>query len=267
MHADRAAPFPRATRSIGTLRVKAPDSGAAWRAQTALEDALRTASLGDDARCWLVRRLDLGRLPDRILPRQLAGLLEARFAALQYLAVPGTDPAAVQAECVVFADASVALGHVAQALARGAPPAWFWPQAAPGFRADASVGDNLVALLQRTLAYPDGAPRAVAVLRAVVNAGAGEWLCAALTPELGAALLRQAGVGVALQRPSGVGAALRRQGGLAPVSTGSAVAAPAVLRWIAQWGDDDARSRWLAACLPLAPARVQRFFQPDAVQP
>ena len=247
MHADRAAPFPRATRSIGTLRVKAPDSGAAWRAQTALEDALRTASLGDDARCWLVRRLDLGRLPDRILPRQLAHLLEARVAALQYLAVPGTDPAAAQAECVVFADASVALAHVAQALARGAQPAWFWQQAAPGFRADVSVGDNLVALLQRTLAYPDGAPRAAAVLRAVVNAGAGELLCAALTPELGAAL--------------------QRQSRLARVATGSVIASPAVLRWIAQWGDDDARSRWLAACLPLAPARAQRFFPSDAAQP
>jgi len=251
MHADRAAPFPRATRTVRTLRVKAPDSGAAWRAQTALEDALRTASLGDDARCWLVRRLDLGRLPDRILPRQLAGLLEARVAALQYLAVPGTDPAATQAECVVFADASVALGHVAQALARGAQPAWFWPQAAPGFRADASVGDNLVALFQRTLAYPDGAPRAVAVLRAVVNVGAGELLCAALSPELGAAL--------------------QRQSRLARVATGSVIASPAVLRWIAQWGADDARSRWLAACLPLAPtpapARAQRFVQRDAIPP
>ena len=257
MHADHAAPFPRATRNVRTLRVKAPDPGAAWRVQTALEDALRTANLGDDARCWLVRRLDLGRLPDRILPRQLARLLEARVAALQYLAVPGADPAAAQAECVVFADASVALGHVAQALARGQPPAWFWPQAAPGFRADVSVRDNLAALLQRTLASADGAPRAAAVLRAVVNAGAGELLCAALSPELGAALLRQAGVGAALQR----------QGGLAHVSTGSAVASPAVLCWIAQWGDDDARSRWLAACLPLTLARAQRFVQPDAVQP
>lgn len=268
MHADRTAPFPRATRTVRTLRVKAPDPGAAWRAQTALEDALRTASLGDDARCWFVRRLDLGRLPDRILPRQLAGLLEARVAALQYLAVPGADPAAAHAECVVFADASVALGHVAQALTRGAQPAWFWPQAAPGFRAAVSVGDNLLTLLQRTLAFPDGAPRAAAVLRAVVNAGAGELLCAALSPELGAALLRQAGVGVTLLPQSGVGAALQRQHGLAHVSTGSAVASPAVvLRWIAQWGDDDARSRWIAACLPLTPARAQRFVQPDAVPP
>lgn len=267
MHADRAAPFPRATRSVGTLRVKAPDPGAAWRAQTALEDALRTASLGDDARCWLVRRLDLGQLPDRILPRQLAGLLEARVAALQYLAVSGTDPAAAHAECVVFADASVALAYVAQALARGAQPAWFWPQAAPGFRADVSVGDNLVALLQRTLAYPDGAPRAAAVLRAVVNAGAGELLCAALTPELGMALLRQAGVGAVVPRQAGVGAPSLRPGGLARVATESAVASPAVLRWIAQWGGDDARSRWLAACLPLALARAQGFFPSDAAQP
>lgn len=246
-----------ATRTVRTLRIAAPDPGAAWRAQTALEDALRTASLGDDARCWLVRRLDLGRLPDRILPRQLADLLEARVAALQYLAVPGTDPAAAQAECVVFADASVALAHVAQALARGVPPAWFWPQAAPGFRADASVGDNLVALLQRTLAYPDGAPRAAAVLRAVVNAGAADLLCAALTPKLGAALPHQGGIGTALQRQSEV----------ARASTGSTVAVPAVLRWIAQWGDDDARSRWLLACLPLTPACAQRFFPSDAVQP
>lgn len=257
MNAHPAASFARATRTVRTLRVKAPDSGASWRAQTALEDALRTASLGDDARCWLVRRLDLGRLPDRILPRQLAGLLEARVAALQYLAVPGADPAAAQAECVVFADASVALAHVVQALTRAAQPAWFWPQAAPGFRADVSVGDNLVALLQRTLAYPDGAPRAAVVLRAAVNAGAGELLCAALSPELGAALLRQAGYGTAVQRHSEV----------ARASTGSTVAAPAVLRWLALWGADDARSRWLAACLPLTPARVQRIVQPDAVQP
>lgn len=238
MHADRA---------VRTLRITAPDPGAAWRAQTALEDALRTASLGDDARCWLVRRLDLGRLPDRILPRQLAGLLEARVAALQYLAVPGGDPAAAQAECVVFADASVALGHVTQALVRGQPPAWFWTQAAPGYRTDVSVGDNLLTLLQRTLAFPDGAPRAAAVLRAVVNAGAGELLCAALSPEFGAALLRQVR--------------------FARVSTGSAIASPAVMRWIAQWGDGDARSRWLAVCLPLAPASAQRFVQPDATPP
>lgn len=246
MHADRA---------VRTLRLKAPDTGAAWRAQTALEDALRTASLGDDARCWFVRRLELGRLPDHILPRQLARLLEARVAALQSLAVPGTDPAAVQAECVVFADASVALVHVAQALARGQQPAWFWPQAAPGFRTDTSIGDNLAALLQRTLTSADGAPRAAAMLRAVVNVGAGELLCAALPPELGAALLRQT-----------VGAALPRQSEVARASTGSTVAAPALLRWIAQWGDDDARSRWLVACLPLTPVRVQRFFPSDAVQ-
>lgn len=244
MAAARAAPFTRDTRNIGTLHITAPDPGAAWRMQTALEDALRTASLGDDARCWLVRRLDLGKLPDRMVPRQLAGLLEARVAALQHLAVPGDAPAAAHAACVVFADASVALGHVAQALVRGQPPAWFWPQAAPGFRAEASIEDNLLALLQRTLAFADGAPRAAAVLRAVVNAGAGERLCAALTPELGAALLHQ------------------RE--YVRASTGSASVSPAVLRWVAQWGDGDARSRWLAACLPLTPTSAQRFIQPDA---
>lgn len=265
-----------ADRAVRTLRLKAPDTGAAWRAQTALEDALRTASLGDDARCWFVRRVELGRLPDHILPRQLAQLLQARVAALQSLAVPGTDPAAAHAECVVFADASVALVHIAQALARGTQPAWFWPQAAPGFRDGASVGENLVALLQRTLAYPDGAPRAATVLRAVVNTGAGDLLCAALSPELGAALLRQAGYGAFSRRQAGYGAFSRRQTGygafpsrqseVAPASTGSTVA-PAVLRWVAQWGDDDARSRWLTACLSLLPIRAQGFVSADAAPP
>lgn len=254
MIADRAAPFPRATRTVRTLRIAAPDFGAAWRAQTALEDALRTASLGDDARWYCVRRLDLGRLPDRILPRQLAGLLEARVAALQHQAIPGDAPAAGHADCVVFADASVALAHVAQALARDQPPAWFWPHVAPGLSADVPVSDKLLALLQHTLQFPDGAPRAAAILRAVLDAGSGERLFAALSPELGAALLHQS-------------ECVRKTPGVS-MGTPADPARRTAARWIAQWGDDDVRSRWLTACLPRVPTRVQpAFSQADTPQP
>jgi hypothetical protein len=250
MIADRAAPFPRATRTVRTLRIAAPDLGAAWRAQTALEDALRTASLSDDARWYCVRRLDLGRLPDRIVPRQLAHLLEARVAALQHQAVPGDAPAAGHADCVVFADASVALAHVAQALARDQPPAWFWPHVAPGLSADVPVSDKLLALLQHTLQFPDGAPRAAAILRAVLDAGSGERLFAALSPELGAALLHQ-------------NECVRTTPGVS-MGTPADPAWRTAARWIAQWGDDDVRSRWLTACLrPPSSADAASVLQPQ----
>lgn len=249
MHADR---------TIRRLRITAADRSAGWRAQTALEDALRTASLGDDARWYCLRRLDLGRLPDRIVPHQLANLLEARVAALQHQAVRGDTQEAAHADCVVFADASVALAHVAQALARDQPPAWFWPHVAPGLSADVPVSDKLLALLQHTLQFPNGAPRAAAILRAVLDTGAGERLFAALSPELGAALLHQS-------------ECVRTTPGVS-MGTPAEPARRTAARWIAQWGDDDARSRWLMACLPRIPPRLQPALsqsgtiQPDTIQ-
>lgn len=184
------------SRHIHTLRIAAPHADHARRAALVLEDAFHTASLPDDARCIFVRRLDLGRMPAHLSPQALAQLIERRYALLSTQAVSGNDARAPRADVVAFADRGEALLHVARAMARGEPPAWFWPEAAPGWQADATGTDNLARMLERALAWAEGAPATRRLCAALLFDGQADLLDAALSPPLVRALCRKSGLSV-----------------------------------------------------------------------
>jgi hypothetical protein len=115
-------------RRVHHLRLRSP-AGLAERARFQIEDALRTASLGDNPReLILVRRIDLGPIRADAPPGVIARLLEQRWAqtTLRVMQWAGaeSDP---ELPAVRFASLQAALVALARQLARGRPhAAWFW---------------------------------------------------------------------------------------------------------------------------------------------
>jgi hypothetical protein len=116
------------------LRCARPEHAAHGR--VLLEDALRTASLPDQGRLVVFRRVDLGRLSPHSSAGAWSRRLELRLLQLASRAVYFAEPAAARAEAVWFPDAWEAPIELAVRWQRGAvPAAWFWPVAVPGWSA------------------------------------------------------------------------------------------------------------------------------------
>ena len=182
-----------ASRTVRRLRLRAPDAAQARHAQVLLDDALRCASLPDDAaggagRLLLVRRLALGRLPARASPQSVALLLERRFAqtAAAQVGQPGchgASPGAGASEVVWFRDALDA--HVALALrltGGGMPPSeWFWRLAVPGWEPSGGATAGLLRVLVSLASRPEAPAALPAWIGALGDAGRLAVLAAVLT--------------------------------------------------------------------------------------
>lgn len=203
-------------RRVRHLRLRAGSQADVGRVLPVLEDALRCASLPDaGSRLLLVRRLALGRIARDANAQALAQVIEQRVAAVGGQWVEGGTPAAAGAACVCFPGALEARVQLALRIARGAPHAeWYWPLAVPELRAAESPGDALQHIACAIAQWPEARRALPAWVAALVRAGAGACLSAAIGAPQGESLVRQ--VGLALlddsarpaHRPAAPGAGL-----------------------------------------------------------
>lgn len=120
---------------ISHLRLVATEHALVQRGAFLVEDALRVASVRarDDARLFVVRRLDLGTIDPDASSQTLALAIEQRVQMLELVAVPAGTPEAAAAPAVWFADEPTALAMLVARVVAGPPPSeWYWRQIAGG---------------------------------------------------------------------------------------------------------------------------------------
>jgi hypothetical protein len=120
---------------VSHLRLVAIDHELVQRGAFLVEDALRVASVSarDDARLFIVRKLDLGTIDPDASSQTLALAIEQRVRMLELFAVPAGTPEAVAAPAVWFADEPTALAMLVARVVAGPPPSeWYWRQIAGG---------------------------------------------------------------------------------------------------------------------------------------
>jgi hypothetical protein len=157
-------------RRVRHLRLTCRREEHARQARVRLEDALRTASLGDEARLIVVRRLDLGPMPLWASATEWSRRVERRFQELRSEMVSVEHPLARDAAAVFFGNAAEPWLRLAERATRGQPTnEWFWEKAAPGWTPRLTSAETL-RLAFRALAA-QGAPQALALVARLGRAG------------------------------------------------------------------------------------------------
>jgi hypothetical protein len=185
------------TRTVRRLHMRVPSESHAWQLQARLDDALRCASMPDTGeRLLLVRRLDLGRMPEGWSAQGLSLHIERCVQAAGLRWVHGDAPGAAEASAVWFASPFEAMRCYALWLARGAAPAaWHWRLALPAevLAPDVGTGERFRRIVRELVLSPGALNTVRALLQALVDAGHGRWALAQTLPALGP-LLREHGV-------------------------------------------------------------------------
>ena len=165
-------------RTVRRLRLRATTEAQVRAAVLGLEDALRCASLPDAGqRLLLVRRLDLGRLPECLASQALARLIERRVWELGGGWVHGGQDGAADADQVFFASRLEAAQIAVQRRSRGLSlAAWYWPRALPGVAVEALETDFLDALVDCLGREPSAPAILVALMADAIRHGALAWL-------------------------------------------------------------------------------------------
>jgi hypothetical protein len=152
-------------RRVRHLRIACRREEHARRARVLLEDALRTASLDDDGRLIVVRRLDLGALPLTASATMWSRRVEQRFQQLRGEAISVEHPRAQSANVVFFRNAAEPWRQLAERAASAQPcPEWFWPRAARGWHLQLTAAETLC-LAFRSLALQSQAAALTLVQR------------------------------------------------------------------------------------------------------
>ncbi len=231
-------------RRIRRLSLRGADETALRHARRGLEEAFRTASLpGLPPQAQVViRRLDLGEVPNDASAGLLARRIDARVQQLAASAVrvDGPDPRqpAADAEVVWFADTLQSYALLLARLLDGAPAtAWYWRSLFPP---QALGPEGVDYLLLAAVDTPAGAHAPAHLLAAVLQPARVPALLARIEPALAERLLHHQG-----QLPM-----LRSPGPDGPTPLPPPPCRPVwrtLLRQAAErWGTQDVRSRWLA---------------------
>lgn len=229
-------------RHIRHARLACADDGGAWRGRTLIEDALRTASLGDEGRLLLVRRLDLGRLAPNASATEWSRRCEERFRNVRVEVVPAESAAAAQAPAVMFRDAAALWVALAMRAARGRPCSeWFWRTGAHGWQPTMTRVETL-RLCFTTLAELGGLAATAELAAQAMAAGAVLELLESLSPLETARLLPVPALRKSPDvRDEGNGVEPGLQAWLSNSWTAT------LARAARMFGSDDPRVRWLAA--------------------
>jgi hypothetical protein len=145
-------------RHICNLRVTCSHIDDAQHGRVLLEDALRTASFGDEGQLVIVRRLDLGKLSPRSSATAWSRRVEETYRRAHPVPVRFDHPTATEANAVVFAHRYEPWLVLAERLALNQTcHEWFWRLAVPGWRPEDSTEVTL-RLCFRSLAQQGGLP-------------------------------------------------------------------------------------------------------------
>jgi len=140
-------------RRVRRLRFACQRAEHARCGRTLLEDALRTASLGDEGRMVVIRSLALGRISPHASAVEWSLRLEQRVRAVKASAVFAESPGAATAEAVWFPNEIEMWVALATRAARGAPcHEWFWRVAASEWRPQLGVSETLRVAFRRLVA-------------------------------------------------------------------------------------------------------------------
>ena len=240
-------------RQIRRLRLAATRDEHVRHGRILCEDALRTATIDDQGRLIIVRRLELGAVPAGAPAIVWSRRIETGLARLPGQLVRADSPPAARAAAVFFQSAEEPWLLLAIRAALGqALHEWFWPVALPGWDGQTSSRDNLRLAFRTLAARPHGlrhtlqlaqrlaAVRALPVLFLALEPGDLQ----GLAPALPAPASTAAGAG---DEPLVQATGARRQ-----LETDFS----AYARIAAGWTPDDTRVHWMATCLAAVTTRA-----------
>lgn len=238
-------------RRVRELRLTCRREDEAQHGRVLLDDALRTASLGDETRLIVVRRLDLGAMPLRASSTHWSRRIEDVFRATPPVAVRFDGAGAAQSNAVYFENAHEPWLTLAERVAAGRRCSeWFWRTAVPRWDPESPIDETLRRCF-RVLAEHGGL---------------------ALTLVLGLRLHAQ-GVLPALLRGLEAGDLAPLQKDLGAISPDQVQARPPrgpeptprnEAEFAVRWGGRDPRTHWLAS---LVLARTTTPVAPGALAP
>jgi len=131
-------------RRVCELRLTCRREDDAQHGRVLLDDALRTASLGDETRFIVVRRLDLGAMPLRASATHWSRRIEDVFRTTPPVAVRFDGVGAAAANAVYFENAQEPWLTLAERLAADQRcPEWFWRAAVPQWDPASPVDETL----------------------------------------------------------------------------------------------------------------------------
>ncbi len=150
--------MPVLDRQVRRLRLTATHDDHVRHGQVLLADALRTASLGDEARLIIVRRLDLGVVSSRASSTHWSRRIEESFRKTSPVPISVHDRSAPHAAAVYFADHDEPWLQLARrTLTQQLCTEWYWRSALPGWKLSLPPTETL-RLCVRTLAARGGLP-------------------------------------------------------------------------------------------------------------
>jgi len=224
-------------RRIRRLRLTCIREDDARHGRVLLDDALRTASLGDETRLILVRQLDLGEMSARATATHWSRRLEEAFREARPVAVCFDNAEAAQANAVYFANRHEPWLTLAERVAAGRRcHEWFWRAAVPHWDASAP-GEELLRRSFRALAEQGGLALTLVLGLRLHAQGVLPALLRCLQPADVAGLRSELGAGEPEVPPAGTPETLPA------LTPGLKTEAEFGFRW----GSRDLRTRWLAA--------------------
>jgi hypothetical protein len=220
------------TRRVRKVHLTAASEDLIRRGALLLEDALHTASLPDTNGLLLVKSLDVGAIHSDWSSASLALTIEERLRGV--VAVHASHPTAHLRDAVYFRDDAEPSILLALRLAQHqSTTGWFWRLAVPAWKPEMSLDDALRTIFFTVTRTKAGLAAAVRLVGKLEKQNALDPLLTAIRPQDGAGLLRAFG----WLKPSEMAAA--------PIEI-STRWQTILTRWIAYWGQDDARILWLA---------------------
>lgn len=131
-------------RCVRELRLTCRREDDAQHGRVLLDDALRTASLGDETRFIVVRRMNLGSMPLRASATHWSRRIEEVFRSTPPVAVRFDGAGAAEANAVFFENAHEPWLTLAERLAANEGcPEWFWRPAVPRWDPASPVDETL----------------------------------------------------------------------------------------------------------------------------
>jgi hypothetical protein len=234
--------MPVLDRIVRRLRLAATREDHARHGRTLLEDALRTASFGDDTRLIIVRRLDLGQVSSRAPATSWSRRLEETFHKTSINPVSIHDRAAATAAAIYFKNHDEPWLQLAHRTLINQPCSeWFWRSALPDWKPSLSAADTL-RLCVRTLAARGGLPLTLQLITHLPRGFSPEALYRSLEAADLATIRDTLGFPLSFAET---------QSTAAPETVLTTHELPPLTdlerRFVATWGPSDIRTHWLAA--------------------